>query len=195
MKKLTVLCDMDGIIVNLTQKWLNLYNKDHNDNLTIADIKEWELSKSVKKGVKVNDYLYSPNFFLDVDAIEGALEGMKAIQKMGHHLVILSAPSWPGNSASDKITWMRKHAPFVNKRDIILGHNKYLVKGDVLIDDSPTNIQAYRAHWPQSTIMTIAYPFNETVRQLCDVFAQSFKDTKAAWEQITSEVERRADEH
>lgn len=179
---------MDGIIVNLTQKWLNLYNRDHDAQLEIADIKEWELSKSVKKGVKINDYLYTPNFFLDVDPIEGALEGLKAIQDAGHHLVILSAPSWPGNSATDKITWMQRHAPFVNKRDIILGHNKFLVRGDILIDDSPTNIQSYRAHWPLAKIMTIAYPFNQKVRQLCDVFAEGFSNTKNAWKTIVSEI-------
>lgn len=179
---------MDGIVVNLTKKWLNMYNKDHDDNLTIDDLKEWELSKSVKKGAKINDYLYTPNFFLDVDPIDGALQGLKALQDAGHHVVILSAPSWPGNSASDKISWMRKHAPFINKRDIILGHNKFLVRGDVLIDDSPTNIQSYRAHWPSATIMTISYPFNQSVKQLCDVFAESHLDTRAAWDTLVTAV-------
>ncbi len=189
MKKV-ILCDMDGIVVDLTKKWLATYNRDHDDNLTIADLTEWELSKHTKKGAKINDYLYSPNFFLDVDPIYGAIEGLKELQDAGHHVVILSAPSWPGNSATDKISWIKKHAPFLNKRDIILGHNKFLVKGDVLIDDSPTNIQSYRAHWPTSKIMTIAYPFNQKVRQLCDVYAEGFNDTKAAWTTIVSEINR-----
>lgn len=188
MRKLTILCDMDSIIVNLTQKWLDLYNKDHNDSLTVDDMVHWDMAHNVKIGRKIYDYLYSHEFFKHVDPIPGALEALKEIHGKGHNLVVLSAPSWPGTSASDKISWIKHHLPWFNKRDIILGHNKHLVKGDVFIDDSPSNITAYRAHWPQSKIMTISYPYNQGSKQLCDVFAESHRDTEKAWEQIRGAI-------
>ena len=189
-RSLRILCDMDSIIVNMSQKWIDLYNKDHNEKMTMDDVKNWDMAHNVKIGEKIYEYLYSHEFFLNVDPIEGALEALQTFQKEGHHLVIASAPSWPGNSASDKLSWLKKHAPFINKRDVMLGHNKYMLKGDVLIDDSPDNIESYFKHWPQADIMTIAYPYNASVAGLTSVYAESYKDTKSAWKQIVEGVEK-----
>lgn len=189
MKKLRILVDMDNIIVDMTPKWLEMYNRDHDDNVTIDDLKTWHIVNHVKGGNKIYDYLYAEGFFLNVPAVGGALLRLEELHESGHHVCIVSAPSHPGNSASDKITWVRKHMPWMNKRDIFLCHNKYMVKGDVFIDDSPDNIQAYRAHWPEAKIMTIAYPFNQEVRQLCNVFAESYKQPESAWSIIKTEVD------
>jgi 5'(3')-deoxyribonucleotidase len=193
MRKLRILVDMDNIVVDLTQKWLDLYNRDHGDNVTIDDLKTWHIANHVRIKHNIHEYLYSERFFLDVEPMDGALNALKAFHDDGHHVVIVSAPSHPGNSASDKITWIREKMPWFNKRDIILGHHKHFVKGDVFIDDSPDNIRAYRAAWPDSKIMTIAYPFNRVVSQLCDVFAEDYKKSAQAWLTILDEVDKFAE--
>lgn len=189
MNTLKILVDMDSIIVALTQKWLNLYNKDHDDTVTLEHLKTWNVASHVKIGQKINDYLYTEGFFLDVPAMEGAIETLKKIQDLGHEVYIVSAPSWPGNSASDKITWARKNLPFINKRDIFLCHHKHMVKGDVFIDDSPDNLKLYRQHWPTAITMTIAYPYNESMKGLVDVHADGYADSKKAWNTIFEAIE------
>lgn len=175
---------MDSIIVSLTQTWLDAYNKDHEDTVTMEDIKTWNVSNHVKIGQKINDYLYKDGFFLDLPAIEGAIETLKKIQDLGHNVYIVSSPSWPGTSASDKITWARKHLPFINKRNIFLCHQKHMVKGDILIDDSPDNLKMYKQHWPAARTMTIAYPYNALMKGLVDVHADDYADPKKAWNTI-----------
>lgn len=189
MQKLDVLIDMDAIIVALTQKWLGFYNRDHNDTVKVSDLKNWNVSKHVKIGQKINDYLYGPDFFLDVDALEGAIEYVEKIKNLGHNVVIVSSPSWPGNSATDKISWVKKNMPYFNKRDIFLCHHKHMIKGDIFIDDSPDNITLYRQHWPNAKIMTIAYPYNEAVKHLVDVYAEGYADTKTAWATIFKAID------
>lgn len=188
-KKLTILVDMDSIIVALTQKWLELYNAEHGDTVIMSDVKKWDMSHNVKIGQDIYKYLYRPGLFEEAQPLPGALEALKEIHKKGHHIVIVSAPSHPGNSASAKISWIRQHMPWFNKRDIILGHHKHLVKGDVFIDDSPDNIELYRRHWKDSTIMTIAYPYNEEVKTLVDIYAEDFQNTEKAWARITGEIQ------
>lgn len=183
---------MDSIIVSLTQKWLDMYNRDHGDKVTMEDIKTWDISNHVKIGQKINDYLYMDGFFLDVPAVEGAIETLQKIIALGHHVFIVSAPSWPGNSASDKITWVRRHLPFINKRDIFLCHHKYMVKGDILIDDSPGNLKLYKQHWPLARTMTISYPYNETMRGLVDVHADGYADPKKAWNTIFEAIKEKS---
>lgn len=189
MHKLTVLCDMDSIVTDLMQKVLDHYNRDHNDKVTKSDFKTWDIARNVKIGQDIYKYFYRDGFFLDLPAIPGAIEGLRAIQALGHHLVLVSAPSWPGTSASDKISWVKKHLPFINKRDIILGHNKHLIKGDIFIDDSPDNISDYREHWPHAKIMTISHPYNEEVKDVVDVFAESYLETEKAWGTIYRAIE------
>jgi hypothetical protein len=141
----------------------------------------------------MNDYLYSERFFLDVDPIPGAIETIKEWKEEGHEVIIVSAPSWPGNSATDKITWVKERMPFFNKRDMFLGHHKWMIRGDILIDDSPDNIKLHRQEWgTQTRIMTIAYPFNEPVKHLVDVFALDYLNPLKAWAELKLAVERLA---
>lgn len=197
-KRKRVLVDLDNITVDLTKKWLDLYNRDFGDTLTVADITSWHIANHVKcSQEEMHEYLYSDRFFLDVEPMPGAIEALKEIHdavdaegKPRFHLLIVSAPSHPGNSATDKITWVRERMPWFNKRDISLMHHKHMLDGDWLVDDSPDNIRAYRAERPTAKIATIAYPFNREVRQLCDVFAESYWQSAQAWREIVSSIMR-----
>lgn len=190
MKHLRILCDLDAIVADLTKKWLEHYNRDHSDSVTKEDITSWHMANHVKIGEDVHKYLYEPGFFLDLEPLPGAIESLRAMKESGHHVVIVSAPSWPGTSAQDKISWVKKHLPFLNKRDIFLGHHKHMLKGDVFIDDSPTNITAYRKEWGAAArIMTIAHPYNESVKSLVNVFADGYKDTAKAWDTIRRAID------
>lgn len=195
MRKLRILVDMDNIIVDMTPRWLAMYNRDHHDNVTMEDLKTWHISKHVKIGDKIHDYLYQERFFLDAPPMNGAIPTLRCLQEEGHHVVIVSAPSWPGNSATDKITWVREKMPWFNKRDIFLGHHKFMVKGDVFIDDSPENIRLYRQEWgPAARIMTIVHPFSGPAKHMVDVYAESYKNPMQAWAIIKAEIDKLADQ-
>lgn len=179
---------MDSIITDLTHHWLSRYNADHGDNKTKADITDWQMHTCIPIKFKIYDYLYEPGFFADLPAIPGALVALESLVKLGHNIIVASAPSWPGTSASDKISWIQKHAPFIHKRNMMLGHHKYLLKGDVFIDDSPTNIEDYRAAWPETPIMTIAHPYNQHIKPLTNVFAEDYAHTEVAWAAILEAI-------
>lgn len=195
MRRLRILVDMDNIIVDMTPKWLKMYNRDHHDNVTMEDLKTWHISKHVKIGDKIHDYLYQERFFLDVPPMNGAIPTLRCLHEEGHHVRVVSAPSWPGNSATDKISWCREWMPWLNKRHISLMHEKYMLKGDVFIDDSPENIRLYREEWGQKAkIMTIVHPFSEPARPLVDVYAESYKNPIQAWAIIKAAIDKVADE-
>lgn len=193
LKKLVCLFDMDAILVNLSSKWVAAFNKEHGKNLTKGDVvKYWHMAKhdGLKEigEVALNRYLYEDGFFLDLEPLPGALEAVEAIHNLGHKVYIVSSPSWPGTSAQDKISWVRRHLPFINKRKIFLCHEKSMVKGDVFVDDSPDNLKLYRREWPEAKIMTIAYPYNESAKDLVDVYADGWADTAKAWKTIYESI-------
>ncbi len=188
MRKLKILCDMDGIITDLIKKWIAYYNDDYGEKLTTEDIRHWRMSANVKIGNKIHDYLYVDGFFRDLEPLPGAINALSEMKKMGHEVYIVTAPSWPGTSAQDKISWVREHMPFIKKRDIFLGHNKHMIKGDVFIDDSPENLKEYRQAWPESSIFTIAYPYSWMAKDVVNLCAEDYRDTAKAWDTILGAV-------
>lgn len=190
---LEILCDLDEIVAALLDKWLALYNKDHNDSLNKNTVKWDGLAKQSKIGHDIYKYLHQPGFFADLNPIEGAVESLQEFVNDGHEVTILSAPSYPGPSAVDKLDWCKKHLPFIHHRSIMLGWRKEKVAGDILIDDSPENIKKYRERWPNTPIFTIAYNHNQDIQHLTDLYAHDCNNTKDAWEMIRYGVRTVAD--
>jgi len=77
-----------------------------------------------------------PGLFSEMDPIPGALEAYRKMVEDGHDVFILSTAPWGNPSAwSDKLTWVKTHLGDVAEKRLILSHHKYLLRGDVLIDD------------------------------------------------------------
>lgn len=79
-----------------------------------------------------------PYFFHDLEPIEGAIEGMLALEEAGHDVYILTRPSIKNNHCwSGKAAWIEQHLGFrwLNKL-IITCHKDLLFDGSsYLIDD------------------------------------------------------------
>jgi len=74
--------------------------------------------------------------FADMDPMPGAIEAYRTLVAKGHDVFILSTAPWNNPSAwSDKLQWVQTHLGDVAHKRLILTHHKYLVQGDVLIDD------------------------------------------------------------
>lgn len=56
-----------------------------------------------------------------------------------------------------------------------------MVKGEIFIDDSPSNIMSYREAWPDSKILSIGYPFNKSVKSAVDLYASEYNKPKKCW--------------
>lgn len=142
MSQARLLIDLDGTTVDMMKKWLDQYNKDYNDNLTVNDIKDWDTHKWVKKecGKKIYHYLSRPGFFRDLEPYPHAIDVLGRLSK-DFDVVIVTASPRIGHS--DKTLWVRNNLPFIPRRNIIFAHRKDLVRGDLLFDDSPDNLDAF----------------------------------------------------
>ena len=80
-------------------------------------------------------YDEAPGIFSLMGPMEGAVESFQALARE-HDVFILSTAPWGNPSAwSDKRLWVEKYLGDAAKKRLILTHHKYLVQGDVLIDD------------------------------------------------------------
>jgi len=74
--------------------------------------------------------------FAEMEPMPGAIEAYRQMVADGHDVFILSTAPWDNPSAwSDKLQWVKKYLGDVAKKRLILSHHKYLLRGDILIDD------------------------------------------------------------
>ena len=173
---------MDSIVANLQEKWFAAYNEEWDDNLTPDDVLSWSTHLYVKPECRKKLYGYfTPELFRSLNPIDGAVKTIRKWKVAGHEVVFVTATPW--GCADSKYEWAREHFPFLTNHEVIMAHKKYLISGDILIDDSPGNITAYRArHGKSAKIFTIAYPYNKEVEHLCDIRTGSWDNPVVAWE-------------
>lgn len=185
--KPVIFVDLDGIAANFTKKCVELYNKEFGTTVSFLDA--WSTTHNgeiVANGL--DHYLDSDHLFRDLDPIEGFPESLSHLQELGD-VYIASAPSRNPDSATDKIKWVLERFPSIHRKNIILLKAKHLLRGDVFLEDWPSNIKKIRATNPNSFIGTIAYPYNKKVSKLLNVSAEGVADTKSAWTTIIASVE------
>jgi 5'-nucleotidase len=184
---------MDSIVVNLEKDWFGRYNKDYNDDLTIERVTEWHTHKFTKPecGVKLYDYLREEGLYRNLEPLAGAVEALRRIHdlkyvsgKPAYNIFYLSAGTTSPQIPKEKQEWSNVHTPFIDSKHMISCFHKFLVRGDIFIDDSPINIRKYRKHNPETAIFTIDYPYNRDAQCEADVVAKDFKDTAKAWDQM-----------
>jgi 5'-nucleotidase len=193
MKKLTIHIDMDGIVADCHQKWIERINKKLKKKFTVADIKDWDIgSLDPSNAGKIYQMIQKPMFFYDLEPLPGSQNAVKALQDMGHDVNFLTSPASP-HSAMEKLLWIEKHFPFVNHKNVILTHQKHLVNGDVFIDDKGAGVEEYQKHHPNALVLTIGYPFNEYLRNHKTIKTiGQWDNTAEAWFNAVEEIERKA---
>lgn len=161
---MVILLDLDNTLNDNLEKWLEAYNKDYNDKLTTKDIKTWNHHTYTKPecGEKFYDYLKQPGWFLNLDPLPGAQEFVQKLQDDNHQVYIVTACQleWK-HSIGEKMEWVLKYFPSIDKKHFITAHHKYLIKGDVLDDDGGHNAKSYKEYHPKALTVGFGYPYNK----------------------------------
>jgi 5'(3')-deoxyribonucleotidase len=174
------------MVADLLAKWVTWFQRGWNrPDFTVANITEWDFHECVDIGFDIYKYINADGVFENLDPIPGAVEALRALHESGKWKIILaSAPSRNPNSCAEKHRWREKYLPFLTRKDLWLGHHKWMLRADALLEDSPEQIADYRAMWPDAWIGAIAYEYNRKVESLTNCFAQDYTQFSAAWETL-----------
>lgn len=142
LKKLTILVDMDDTIENLGEVWVNFLNETHGTTVHKDDIMGWDMSVAFPTVPKKQVYepLCNEEMWKRVTPLPGAVEYLQKLINDGHKVVIVTAA--PQESVPMKLNnVLFRYFPFFNMKDVIITSQKQLVRGDVMIDDAPHNLE------------------------------------------------------
>ena len=190
-RRAVVGCDVDEILSDLLTPWIKWYNKKWKDKLKVENV-PWHIEQVVKTecGNKIFDFLKTVDVYQDIKPLSGAVPLIKYL--LNHEKVDLVLVTTAGGgpiSIPSKAKWLASTFPDLSSRNIIYTSRKELVELDFFIDDSPENMRKYREAWPLTKLLTIAYPYNEEVKDLVNLRAQSYSNTKQAFKQMEEYLE------
>ena len=153
MERLKIGIDLDDVINNLGEVWVDTYNRMYGDNLKVEDIKTWEIQNYAKYGMRVFDALKVPGVCQRLSIQPGARQTIEWMQKFADVYIVTA--TYPENFL-DKVNWLNEHLPTMNPKNIIVCHHKHLIELDYLIDDSPKNMNGFKGKY-----ILFTKPWNE----------------------------------
>lgn len=183
-----ILVDMDDTIEQLLEAWLRAVNERYGRSVRYEDVHDWDIALAYP-GLTWDQVYGIPmetGFWRTVDPIPGAAEALQRLMAAGHEVYIVTATEC--DSVPEKMNdLLFRYFPFLSWRQVIITSNKQLIRGDVLIDDGPHNLEggAYR-----KILMTAAHNRGYDAEAHGMIRVNNWDEIEAAIEQIGRDAER-----
>lgn len=147
---MTILVDMDGVLCDFEGHFIEKWQEKYPD-LEIyrpGERSDFNVSPTKDHHHLARDIIKSKNFYLDLHPIDGGIEAIKTMRRLGHEVFIVTSAGMDlPNAPSDKYRWVAEHIGPEWVRWLVITKSKYAVRGDVLIDDRPVIEGETEAEW------------------------------------------------
>jgi len=159
---LEILLDVDGVLGDLHAVLLAELNGRLGTNHKLDGITTWDMSTSL--GVEpslIHGLLNTPGLCASVPPFPEAQSAVGALRAQGHRVYAITHP-WPSPTWGwERTCWLHDHFQFTDEQ-ILLGAPKYLVDGDVLIDDGLKYMLPWAKRRPAKLGLLWDKPWNQS---------------------------------
>ena len=160
-----VLVDMDGVLTNFEGEFLNRWRIRHPDApfIELEDRRTFYVSDQLglQWRPQCRAITRERGFFAEMQPIEGAFEALEEMREAGHDIWICTAPIIDSQFCiAEKHDWLVRHLGVDILNQVVIAHDKTLVRGDILIDDRPEVTGLLTPVWEH---MLFDAPYNREV--------------------------------
>lgn len=183
MKRFTILIDMDDTLESLLPAWVQWLNDRHGLSVDHESISEWDMHIAFPS--LADEELFAPlsdrSFWKTVMPKPNAPMYVKKLIDDGHKVYVCTASHYSTlQYKTEEVLF--KYFPYLKWENVIVAHDKYLIKGDVIIDDALHNLEGRECN---SIALLMDAPHNRNVRT-------PFLDRVHSWEEIYQIISRAA---
>lgn len=141
---MTIFIDMDDVLADTYGKHIELYNHEYSQKLTLEHVNGGEVWQNVPEEHQesIHRHVHEKGFFRHLNPIHDSIEVVKELSEK-HEVYIASAAMQFPNSLLEKSEWLDEHMPFIDWQHRILCGHKYILRGDLLIDDRAYNLEKF----------------------------------------------------
>ncbi|MGB1016084.1 MAG: 5' nucleotidase, NT5C type [Nannocystaceae bacterium] len=177
MTRPTVLLDVDGVVADFTAQILRLTHSLFDRRFTPEDVTEWDyksaLGLSDKEWRLVSTIIGSKDFAFELPVYPGAISGVQDLAKVADIYFVTSdwrtSPTW----VYDRNRWLELRFGRELGKQVIHTSHKHLVRGDVFVDDKPSNVAAWASAWPSGIPVLWKRPYNDGVSNSWEALRQT----------------------
>lgn len=136
-----VLVDMDGVLANFEKGFLDIWQAryGHLPYVKLEERHTFYIEDQYPEEHRETIYniFCESGFFRHLAPIEGAIEAVREMATRFEVYICTSPLSGHSACEQEKVDWVGQHLGKAFKKRVILTSDKTLVRGDILIDDSP----------------------------------------------------------
>ncbi len=163
--------DLDGVVADFNAGWMTQYNHENGTDLTPDMVTGWdgltELTHFPDMGAFwtwARDH-GGHSVFRHLEPYDGAIETLRALNRAGHDIVILTAkPDW---AVHDTFEWLADHR--IPTREVHCLEDKWRIDCALYLDDSPYMVPDLLRHRPSRTVCRFVRTWNRPVEGAVDV--------------------------
>ena len=141
---MTIFVDMDDVLAETYEKHIELYNLEHQQQLNISQITSGEVWHNVPEDhqLSIKGHANQKGFFRDLKPKKDCIQVMEALYAK-HEVYIATAATQFPDSLKEKSDWIDEYMPFITWQHRIMCGHKFILKGDLLIDDRTYNLEKF----------------------------------------------------
>ncbi len=163
--------DLDGVVADFSGGWIDCYNRDFGTDLKAADIEVWNAPAEMTHFGDMDGFWEwardcggGSSLFRVLRPYPGALEALNELNRLGHHLVIVTTK--PDFAVSDTYAWLAEQG--IPATEVHIVWDKTRVACDVYVEDGPHNLEALAARRGDALIIRYVRPWNRPVAGVVD---------------------------
>lgn len=156
MKSKRILCDMDGVLVELLPTWLHVYGQASGEWIHPDAITLYNHEQFVKKPELFWRAL--PVALQVAPPVHGSSVFEQLCDTYDTYVVTYCHPAAP-EAIKAKDAWLSRYFPRFDRAKVVYTSQKHVVAGDYLIEDSIANIESWKAYNPQGMALLIRQPY------------------------------------
>ena len=130
-----ICCDIDGVLNNLMEVAIDIFNQKYNKTYTVNDITAYNLEDCFEpeEANQMKQIFEDPTIWHKVKPVEGAQNGLRKLIQGGYQVYLVTNNSPYTYGA--KFDWIRRYYPFVESSKIICMKDKWYFNCDLMLED------------------------------------------------------------
>lgn len=172
MRRPTILVDIDDTLNQFASTFWGIYNEVYEEDQDYTQVDSWNLQDYARDDIHVYDLLKHPGIFRNIPLKEYATMFMKSLYENYHVYIVTDSPSGTSycqrkdghfsNPADDKRKWVMEHFPFFPQDQLIFCSHKWMITGDLLIDDKPAMFDKFNELGRKCILIDM--PYNQHIQ-------------------------------
>jgi 5'(3')-deoxyribonucleotidase len=134
-----LLVDMDGVLADVYSQFLHL---EFEETGVRQNIEALYGRPEPDAFPYYEQHVHSRNFFRKAPTVRDSIEGLTYLNDKYRVLIVSSAMEFP-HSLTEKYDWLNEFYPFITWKQIVFCGDKSALKGDIMIDDHPKNLDYF----------------------------------------------------